>query len=250
MKREYRGMKVVEPKMSKVELDKRKKVLKRRIPSFDNRSHFKTSVLMAVSSLIRDVTEMWAAGVTLIDVLKMLGYVVNDALAKEGHKGKIEFPFGIPFQVDPIYAKREKNRLKAHAALVKKNKAGVAICLGKARFRCLNPKCKRKTLYRWPEPFGGSHLLCSSCGWTNQTFPVDPIEVKQKSKRIKAHKEWIEKTKAGIVECYGKVKDRRCPNPKCRKEDLFKWPGNFGTSFLLCSSCGWTNNPDEVEGGC
>jgi len=235
MNKEYRGMKLVEPKMSKMELDKRKKALKRRIPSYDNKSHFKTKLLMAVASLIRDVTEMWAAGVSPIDVLKVLGHVVNDALAKEGHKGKIEFPFGIPFQMDPIYVKREAKqeamRQKAHKALVKKTKAGVAMSLGKARGRCQNPKCKRKTLFRWPEPFGGSHLLCSSCGWTNM---LNITEVKETKTEV---------VKRGRL---GKVRGKICPNPKCRKEDIFRWPGNFGTSHLLCSSCGWTNNPDIV----
>jgi hypothetical protein len=172
MSREHRGMRVVEPKISKGESDRRKRALKKRVLSVSNKSHFKTKLLLAVSSLIHDVTEMWVAGIKPIDVLRVLGYAVNDVLAKEGYKGKIEFPFGIPFPVNPIYSKQEVRRRKAHEALVRKIKAGVVMCLGKTRGRCPNPKCRKEELFRWPESFGKSHLLCSSCGWTDQKGEV------------------------------------------------------------------------------
>ena len=108
MNRKYRGMKVIESRMSKREIEKRSKVLKRRILLFDNRGHFKTRLLLAVGSLIRDMSEMWAAGVTFADILKVLEYAVFVSLEKEGYKGKIEFPFGIPFLTNPIYAEWER----------------------------------------------------------------------------------------------------------------------------------------------
>jgi len=168
MNREYRGMKVVEPKISKGESDRRKKSLKRRIPSFNNKSCFKMKLLMAVGSLIHDMGKMRAEGVTFTDIIHVIYEAVVAALVKGGHSGKIEFPFGKAFQIDPAYLKKLERIAAAHMALVKKYKAGSAKCLGKAKGRCQNPRCRRKTLKKWPGALGETYLLCSRCGWTNR----------------------------------------------------------------------------------
>jgi hypothetical protein len=62
------------------------------------------------------------------------------------------------------------------AAFIKKHKLGAAKAIGRSRGKCRNPKCGSRTLIRWPEPFGGIHLLCTRCGWSDRVLPEEMKE--------------------------------------------------------------------------
>ena len=180
MKRQHRGMAVVEPKLTQKEIARRMAKLAKAVPPLRS-FQMQTKALLAVGSLFKSVTDLYMAGFTLGDVLKTVNDCIRAQLRTMGHTGKIEFPCDPKPLKHTAQAMADFGRWKmkqdiARAKTIKKYKAQVSKCVGKSRKVCPNPKCKRTTLKRWAGSFGKKYLLCSRCGWTNRRSAFNALE--------------------------------------------------------------------------
>jgi ribosomal protein L37AE/L43A len=175
MKRQHRGMAVVEPKLTQKEIERRKTKLAKAVPPKSLSSQ--TKLLLALGSFTNNLAQLWSMGIGFGDGLKLINGAVEAQLRAEGYTGKIEFPYGkeTPPQLIKQWKAEDAKRESARAAFIKKYKLQATKCLGKSRKKC--PKCERQKVKIWPGALNEKYLLCSHCGWTDRRSAFDVSEI-------------------------------------------------------------------------
>jgi len=169
MARRHWGLKVVEARLSKAEVERRRRRLagrryvgrpwRKRDYEAVNAVRLAAGEMVRVSvGLAKAVAQASARGIDEDDVFAAVGRAVLSSL--EGRAA-----------AKVLSARHNVELARRLAAAGKKGvprpvRAG---CLGRSRRSC--PKCGMRGLNRWRGPEKGAHLLCPRCGWTNLPRP-------------------------------------------------------------------------------